>query len=77
MKITVKAYAFLKEYLPDGGQTSLEVPPGATIGDLPAMLGLPAQRIHVIFRNNRHAEPGETLQEGDHVAFFPPVAGGD
>lgn len=62
--------------MPDGGQATLEVPPGATIGDLPAMLGLPAERIHVIFRNNRHAEREVLLQEGDHVAFFPPVAGG-
>lgn len=76
MKVSVKAYAFLKEYLPDGGQTTLEVPPGATIGDLSAMLGLPAERIHVIFRNNRHAEREDPLQDGDHVAFFPPVAGG-
>lgn len=48
----------------------------ATIGDLLETVGLPAPHVHLIIRNNRHAQADEPLREGDVVAFFPPVAGG-
>ena len=76
MRVTVQAFAFLKEHLPDGGMATVEVTPGTTIGELIALLELPAGRVHVIFRNHRQAEREEVLQAGDRVAFFPPVAGG-
>lgn len=76
MKVTVRAFAFLKKHLPDGGKATLEVAPGTTIGELVTSLELPGGQVHLIFRNNRQAEAEEVLQEGDQVAFFPPVAGG-
>lgn len=76
MQVTVRAYASLKKYLPDGGQSVVEVAEGTTAGDLITLTGLPAPQVHLIIRNNRQAEAGEELEAGDVVAFFPPVAGG-
>ena len=76
MKVTVKAFASLKQLLPDGGKKTLDVPAGTTVGEMIAILGLPAGRVHLMIRNNRQAGADERLQPGDTVAFFPPIAGG-
>lgn len=76
VRITVQTFAFLKKRLPDGGKATLEVAPGTTIGELMALLDLPGGQVHLIFRNNVHAQAEDVLEPGDRVAFFPPVAGG-
>lgn len=76
MEVTVRAYASLMQFLPNGGQKTVEVREGATVGDLIAIVGLPAPQVHLMIRNNRQAEADERLSPGDVVAFFPPVAGG-
>jgi molybdopterin converting factor small subunit len=74
MKITVKCYATLAPFSPQGGVYSL--PERATVHDLALALGLPVAEIKIIFVNGRSAELPDSLHEGDRVGFFPPVGGG-
>ena len=74
MKVTVKLFASLREGRFD--VASLEVRDGGTIADAIAAAELRPGEATVIFKNARHAEPGEALAEGDSLSFFPPVGGG-
>lgn len=83
MKVTVRYFASLREAL--GPQETVELPAGATLGQL---------RDQLLARGGRHAEAlarGRALRcalnqamadeatvvpEGAEVAFFPPVTGG-
>lgn len=83
MKVTVKLYALLDRYLPPGAsnnQAEIEVPPGATPAAVVARLGLPTEHCHLVLINGLFVPPAEratrALQEGDHLAIWPPVAGG-
>jgi len=83
MKITLKLYAMLDRYLPEGGerhQTSLDMPDGATAQDLIEQFNLPPKLTHLVLLNGVYLAPkerGETqLNEGDAIAIWPPIAGG-
>lgn len=83
MKVVVKLYALLDRYLPPGSadnRATLELAEGATPAQVIHSLGLPAQYCHLVLVNGSFVAPGEratlTLQEGDHLAVWPPVAGG-
>ncbi len=84
MKITLKLFAMLTDYLPaqgrDGNVVQLEVPGGATIGDVIDPLGLPPKLVHLVLVNGAYVAPAQrsarTLREGDTLAIWPPIAGG-
>jgi len=83
MKVTVKLYALLDKYLPAGAsnnQAEIEVPPGTTPAAIVARLGLPAEYCHLVLINGLFVPPAErttrALEHGDHLAIWPPVAGG-
>jgi molybdopterin synthase catalytic subunit len=82
MKITLKLFGSLREEI---GESTLavELESGASVADLRDWL---AQRSPLVEKlgerlaasvNLEIADPDETLEEGDEVAFLPPVAGGD
>jgi len=74
MQITVKLFAnFRKERFITADR---ELPAGTCIADIINILQIPAGEIGTIMLNNRHAEPGQKLQEGDRLALFPLVGGG-
>jgi len=74
MQITVKLFAsFRKNRFVTASQ---EVEIDTCIADIINMLQIPAEEIGTIMLNNRHAEPGQQLQEGDRLALFPLVGGG-
>jgi molybdopterin converting factor small subunit len=79
MKVDVALFAYLSQYQPDGqgGRHArpLELPDGATIGDLIEVLELPDEP-RVVFANGVHGSDDQALCDGDRVAIFPPVAGG-
>jgi len=64
------------------GRLTVELPEGATVGDLVRTLrdrGAPWSALPVepaVAVNRAYATPGEALRAGDEVAFIPPVAGG-
>lgn len=83
MNIRIKLYASLAEYLPDGAlknEADLEVKDGTTPTQVIMRLGLPEKMCHMVLINGVYIAPAErsdvALQPGDHLAIWPPVAGG-
>lgn len=82
MQIRVRLFASLREAA-GWGEAVREVPDGSTVADLLAALGqehpwlaLFVGRVYAAV-NHRYV-PGETvLHDGDEVALFPPVSGGE
>lgn len=83
MKIVVKLYAMLDRFLPPGSidnQAEMEISADATPASVMASLNLPSKYCHLVLVNGVFVAPGEratrTFAEGDHLAVWPPVAGG-
>lgn len=78
MKVRVLSFGVLKEWL--GGERSLELPEGATVGELLARLNAeraaPLQRGIAVSVNEEFAAATEKLKDGDEVGLLPPVSGG-
>ena len=83
MKVTVKLYALLSDYLPAGAvdnQIELDLPEGTTPEDVFVRFNLPRQYCSIVLVNGLYVEPsersGHALRENDTLAVWPPVAGG-
>lgn len=74
MKIQVKTFATLKKYEPEDSE--LELPGGATVGDIVEALGIPYQEVRLAFVNSIHAKMDQQVSDGDKVSLFPAVGGG-
>ncbi len=81
--LTLKYFARLREQLGSGEQIDFER--GLTLGGLRDQLiargGAHAEALSRsaflrCARNQQMAEEGEELEDGDEIAFFPPVTGG-
>ena len=84
MKITFKLFASLTDYLPPAARTGnilpLDVAPDASISQIIEPFGLPPKLVHLVLVNGSYIAPEmrltHTLQEGDVLAIWPPIAGG-
>lgn len=87
MNIRIKLYAGLERYLPrrdskstDRNEADIDVAGGATPADVFRLLDLAAESCHLVLVNGVFLPPGERsrrqLEDGDHLAVWPPVAGG-
>ena len=84
MQITFKLYATLTDYLPldarRSNQMPLDVSPEATIAQIVEPFGMPPKLVHLVLVNGVFVAPAErasrTLQPGDVLAIWPPIAGG-
>ena len=83
MIIRIKLYAALGKYLPDGAvknEADMEVAKGTTPEAAFTSLNVPLEQCHLVLINGVFAPPTErairTLADGDHLAAWPPVAGG-
>jgi sulfur-carrier protein len=84
MKITLKLFASLTDYLPAADRSSnitlLDVSPDASILQIIEPLGLPPKLVHLVLVNGTYIYPDKrgthTLAEGDVLAIWPPIAGG-
>ncbi|MBI4983862.1 MAG: MoaD/ThiS family protein [Rhodocyclales bacterium] len=83
MKIKLKLYATLRDYLPaesGGKEAMLELPDAATIPDALAALAVPVGLAHIVMINCRHVlradVAGRRLMDGDQLAVFPAIGGG-
>jgi molybdopterin synthase catalytic subunit/molybdopterin converting factor small subunit len=80
MQITVRCFATLRELAVD--RTTLSLPDGASVGDAWGVLAgqHPGLVPHGPFvraaRNGAYADWEAQLEDGDQVAFLPPVSGG-
>jgi sulfur carrier protein ThiS len=83
MKITVKLFATLGQYLPAGAerhQVEIEVPDGTTPAAVIERLHVPPRMAHLVMIDGVFVPPEERpyrrLHEREQLAIFPPVAGG-
>jgi len=74
MKVELNLYASLARCAPRTG--TVEIGENTTILRLLWRLGVPMEKVKIIFLNGLHASGEETLRDGDRVGVFPPVAGG-
>ena len=73
MKVTVKLFASLRKFGPD--EQVIELPENATIDDAIDSLHIPKTALLKIV-NGEHRSAKQTLKNGDELALFPPIAGG-
>ena len=80
MNITVKLFASLQMYAPDGQAAGepfpMELPENSTLRDLVERLGIPDREVKVMYVDGRARAEIFRLQEGAEVGIFPPVGGG-
>lgn len=84
MRITLKLFATLGDYLPEAARRKnelpLEVVPGTTVADIISRFSLPEKLVHLVLVNGAYvahdARLGHGLQDGDVLAIWPPIAGG-
>ena len=88
MYIQAKLFATLTRIVPDhveerypqltraGRPVDVELPEESTLADLVDHLGLPPEKVRVIFVNGRVRPRDHVLAAGDEVGIFPPVGGG-
>lgn len=81
--ITLKLYASLATYLPDGhkrNEASVHVLDGTTVEQLLDAHKMPRKACHLVLVNGVYQSPKARtslhLKSGDAVAVWPPVAGG-
>ncbi len=84
MRITVKLYASLSDYLPADARkehsVNVEFPDSMSLAQVVESMRLPAEHVHLVLLNGVYIEPGDrastTVADGDAVAVWPPIAGG-
>ena len=83
MKIKLKLFASLAEYLPKEAkrnEVQIEVNDGSILQEVLDYYGVPPEQSHLVLVNGIYVAPSERsariLTESDTVAVWPPVAGG-
>lgn len=79
MRVEVRLFASLVRFAPEGkGSAPCEVvvEQGTTVAGLLDKLGVPEETVKIVFVNGVHAGGDRSLEDGDRVGVFPPVAGG-
>lgn len=83
MKVKLKLYATLTDYLPAGShnnQVDIEVAATDSVAAILDRFHVPPRSIHLVLVNGNYVEPGERgtrcLSPDDQLAVWPPIAGG-
>jgi sulfur carrier protein ThiS len=83
MRITIKLYAMLSEYLPDHAvknEANLQLNENSCVSEVISQLNMPRNMVHLVLLNGVYVEPEQLavtqLSESDVLAIWPPVAGG-
>ena len=84
MKITLKLFASLTDYLPPEVKytnvLAMDIAPDASIMQIITPMALPEKMVHLVLVNGKYVAPADrhttTLTEGDVLAIWPPIAGG-
>lgn len=74
--VRVNVYATLRQYV--GGRATLESPiePGMDVAALLLRLGLPPEKVHIVFVDRRAADLSRRIRGGEVIGVFPAVGGG-
>ena len=92
MKVKLRAFSYLREFLPPGansrGEVELDLPEQASVKDLFVALGLDRRlgarifeaevdhTFQVLVNQVAVGDYDRRLTDGDEIALFPPMAGG-
>ena len=84
MRVTLKLYASLADYLPAAARARnelpLEVGADATLASVVEPFQLPANLVRLVLVNGVYVAPEQratrTFRDGDVIAIWPPIAGG-
>ena len=83
MRITLKLFATLDEYLPAAAVKNaidIDVPAGITLNEIIDQYRVPRKLAHLVLVNGVYSAETDrdttSLTEGDTLAIWPPVAGG-
>ena len=79
MVVHVKLFSTLRSHYPHlgiGEAMPVELPDGATVGQLLNHLRLSTEEVKMIFVNSVVRGTEDALGDGDQVGIFPPVGGG-
>ncbi|MEZ7845272.1 MAG: MoaD/ThiS family protein [Rhodospirillales bacterium] len=83
MKVRIKLYAMLGDYLPSHAkknEADVKFAEGTSISAMLSSLGVPLEQCHLVLVNGVFVPPSErdsqSVVEGDALAVWPPVAGG-
>jgi molybdopterin converting factor small subunit len=78
MQVHVKLYSRFRRHLPPDarGEATVELPDGATLGELVDQLGLVKPVKLITVNGQQETDRGRPLGEGDSVRLFPIVVGG-
>ena len=76
--ITVKLFAMLKKYVPEGSGDGilLSLPSGATVQDAVDALKIPREQANMLVVGDTYVEVKTVLKDGLELSIFPPLAGG-
>jgi molybdopterin converting factor small subunit len=76
--VRVTLFADLRRFLPRGheGPQHYTLPAGATVTDLLAAIGIPADGEITTGLNGEQAQLDTVLHDGDELVFFSPMEGG-
>ncbi len=78
MKITLKLYAAFRDLLGDspGGCAKLDLAENQAVLDVIRQFKIPEQIPKIILINGVQKTAADTLNDGDTLSIFPPIAGG-
>ena len=83
MRITLKLFATLGQYLPPEARANaveVEVPDGATAHEVLERFKVPLDKVHLVLLNGVYldatARDERRIEGNDALAVWPPVAGG-
>ena len=83
MRVTVKLFASLARYLPQGSagnEAQMDIEDHLTLAALLARLRVPGEHCHLVLVNGIYVGPRDrpevTLHANDEIAVWPQVAGG-
>lgn len=76
--ITVKLFATLKKYAPNGQAEGipLTLPAGATVRDVVDRLDIPHDQAAMLVAGDTYVQEETVLEDGQEISIFPPLAGG-
>ena len=79
MEVEVHLFANLADHGPPGARghaVRMELPDGATVGELLRRLRIPDEPSRLLLVNGQDADPTVRLNADDVVAVLPPLVGG-
>lgn len=73
--IQIKLFADLSAFTPSGAD-NFPIEAGTTVRRLLETIGVPTEKVRLIFINNSKRDLDSILRGGERVGIFPPIGGG-